>query len=97
MVTSVIGALIVAHAVLASFEATAVLVSSEANAATPLVESTAGIGDSSGWFTEDLFQPSDPQIGVTIDDALAALVRVVAGTLVSTLIVRLAPTSGARP
>lgn len=87
VVASVIAALIVAHAVFVFFEA---------NPANALVEFTAGIRDSFGWFTKDLFQPSDPKIGETINDALAALIWVVAGNLVSKLIVRLAPTSSAR-
>ncbi len=87
VVASVIGALIVAHAVFVFFEA---------NPTNPLVEFTTGIRDSFGWFTKDLFQPSDPKIGETINDALAALIWVVAGNLVSKLVVRLAPTSSAR-
>ena len=87
VVASVIGLLIIAHAVFVFFEA---------NPTNPLVEFTAGIRDSFGWFTKDLFQPSDPKIGETINDALAALIWVVAGNLVSKLIVRLAPTSSVR-
>jgi hypothetical protein len=87
VVASVIGALIVAHAVFVFFEA---------NPTNPLVEFTAEIRDSFGWFTKDLFQPSDPKIGETINDALAALIWVVAGNLVSKLIVRLAPAGSAR-
>ncbi|MGY2127221.1 hypothetical protein [Blastococcus sp. SYSU DS0617] len=87
VVASVIGALIVAHAVFVFFEA---------NPTNPLVEFTAGIRDSFGWFTKDLFQPSDPKIGETINDALAALIWVVAGNLISKLIVRMAPTSSAK-
>ena len=86
-VGSVIGALIVAHAVFVFFEA---------NPTNPLVEFTASIRDSFGWFTKDLFQPDDAKIGDTINDALAALIWVVGGNLVSKLIVRLAPTSSAR-
>ena len=87
VVASVIGALIIAHAVFVFFEA---------NPTNPLVEFTAGIRDSFGWFTKDLFQPSDPKIGETINDALAALIWVVAGNLISKLIVRLAPASSAK-
>jgi uncharacterized membrane protein len=87
VVASVIGALIIAHAVFVFFEA---------NPTNPLVEFTAGIRDSFGWFTEDLFQPDDAKIGETINDALAALIWVVGGNLVSKLIVRLAPTSSAK-
>lgn len=64
VVASVIGALIVAHAVFVFFE--------------------------------DLFQPSDPKIGETVNAALAALIWVVGGSLVSKAVVRLAPTAGAR-
>jgi uncharacterized membrane protein YraQ (UPF0718 family) len=87
VVCSVIGALIIAHAVFVFFEA---------NPTNPLVEFTASIRDSFGWFTKDLFQPDDAKIGETINDALAALIWVVGGNLVSKLIVRLAPTSSAR-
>ncbi len=87
VVASVIAALIVAHAVFVFFEA---------NPTNPLVEFTAGIRDSFGWFTKDLFQPSDAKVGETINDALAALIWVVAGNLVSKLIVRLAPASSAK-
>ncbi|SOC47334.1 hypothetical protein SAMN05660748_0761 [Blastococcus aggregatus] len=87
VVASVIAALIVAHAVFVFFEA---------NPTNPLVEFTAGIRDSFGWFTKDLFQPSDAKVGETINDALAALIWVVAGNLISKLIVRLAPASSAK-
>ena len=86
VVASVIGALIIAHAVFVFFEA---------NPTNPLVEFTANIRDTFGWFTKDLFQPDDAKIGETINDALAALIWVVGGNLVSKLIVRLAPTSSA--
>ncbi|RBY83410.1 hypothetical protein [Blastococcus sp. TF02A-30] len=87
VVASVIGGLIVAHAVFVLFEA---------NPANALVEFTASVRDTFGWFTEDLFQPSDPKIGEAINDGLAALIWVVVGSFVSKLIVRLAPTSSAR-
>ncbi len=87
VVASVIGAIIVAHAVFVFFEA---------NPANALVEFTASFRDSFGWFTKDLFQPSDPKVGETINDALAALIWVVAGNLVSKLIVRLAPASSVK-
>jgi uncharacterized membrane protein YraQ (UPF0718 family) len=87
VVASVIGALIVAHAVFVFFEA---------NPTNPLVEFTADVRDTFGWFTKDLFQPSDAKVGETINDALAALIWVVAGNLVSKLVVRLAPTSSAK-
>jgi hypothetical protein len=82
VVCSVIAALIVIHAVFVLFEA---------NPANLLVEFTAGVRDTFGWFTKDLFAPSDPKIAEAINDGLAALIWVVAGSLVSKLLVRLAP------
>ncbi|WP_051515590.1 hypothetical protein [Candidatus Blastococcus massiliensis] len=87
VVAAVIGALILAHAVFVFFEA---------NRDNALVEFTEGFRDSFGWFTKDLFQPDDAKIGETINDALAAIIWVVAGSLISKLIVRLAPTSSAK-
>jgi uncharacterized membrane protein YraQ (UPF0718 family) len=87
VMASVIAALIVAHAVFVLFEA---------NPANPLVEFTTSWRDTFGWFTKDLFAPSDPKIAEAINDGLAALIWVVAGSLVSKLIVRLTPTSKAK-
>ena len=84
---SVIAALIVVHAVFVLFEA---------NPANALVEFTAGWRDTFGAFTKDLFTPSDPKIAEAINDGLAALIWVVAGTLLSKLIVRLVPASRAK-
>jgi hypothetical protein len=84
---SVIAALIVAHAVFVLFEA---------NPANPLVEFTAGWRDTFGWFTKNLFTPSDPKIAEAINDGLAALIWVVVGSLLSKLIVRLTPASKAK-
>jgi hypothetical protein len=84
VVCSVIAALIVIHAVFVLFEA---------NPQNLLVEFTAGVRDTFGWFTEKLFAPSDPKIAEAINDGLAALIWVVVGNLVSKLIVRLAPAS----
>jgi hypothetical protein len=79
---SVIAGLIVIHAVFVLFEA---------NPANLLVEFTAGVRDTCGWFTKDLFAPSDPKIAEAVNDGLAALIWVVVGSLVSKLLVRLAP------
>jgi uncharacterized membrane protein YraQ (UPF0718 family) len=87
VVCSVIAALIVVHAVFILFEA---------NHTNPLVEFTAGVRDTFGWFTTDLFAPSDPKIAEAINDGLAALVWVVAGSAASKLLVRLAPASKAK-
>ncbi len=86
LVCSVIAAVIVIHAVFVLFEA---------NPTNGLVSLTASWRDTFGWFTKDLFTPSDPKIGEAINDGLAALIWVVAGSLLSKLIVRLTPSSKA--
>jgi uncharacterized membrane protein len=87
LIASVIAALIIVHAVFVLFEA---------NPANTLVTFTAGVRDSFGWFTKDLFSTSTPKFGEAIDDALAGLVYVVLGNLVSKLITRIAPAPKAR-
>src|SRR3954451_12729207 len=47
--------------------------------------------DNFGWFTKDLFTTTNPKFGEAINDALAAVIYVVLGNLISKLIVRLAP------
>lgn len=81
---SVIAAVIVIHAVFVLFEA---------NPNNSLVTFTAGWRDTFGWFTKNLFTPSDPKIAEAINDGLAALIWVVAGSLLSKLIVGLTPSS----
>jgi hypothetical protein len=83
---TVIAALIVVHAVFVLFEA---------NPDNLLVRFTAGWRDTFGWFTKDLFMPSDPKIAEAINDGLAALIWVVVGSLLSKLIVGLTPSSRA--
>jgi hypothetical protein len=83
----VIAALIVIHALFVLFEA---------NPDNFLVEFTTGWRDTFGWFTKDLFQPSDPKIAEAINDGLAALIWVVLGSVVSKLIVRFAPAPKAK-
>ncbi|SNR84140.1 hypothetical protein [Blastococcus mobilis] len=87
VVCSIIAGLIVIHAVFVLFEA---------NPANLLVEFTAGVRDTFGWFTKNLFAPSDPKIAEAINDGLAALIWVVVGSLVSKLLVRAAPASKAK-
>jgi hypothetical protein len=82
VVCSIIGALIIVHAAFVLFSA---------NPHNVLVEFTAGIRDSFGWFTKNLFTPKDPKIGQAINDALAGLIWVVLGSLLSKLILRFAP------
>jgi hypothetical protein len=87
VVCTIIAALILVHAVFVLFEA---------NPQNPLVTFTAGWRDTFGWFTKNLFTPSDPKIAEAINDGLAALIWVVVGSLLSKLVVRLAPTSSAK-
>ena len=84
VVCSVIAALIVVHAVFVLFEA---------NPDNALVQFTAAWRDTFGWFTKNLFTPSDPKIAEAINDGLAALIWVVLGSLLSKLIVSFAPTA----
>lgn len=87
LVASIIAALILIHAAFVLFEA---------NPANPLVEFTTSIRDSFGWFTKNLFATDDPKIGEAINDALAAIIYLVVGSLISKLIVRLAPAPKAK-
>jgi hypothetical protein len=87
LIASAIAALIIVHAVFVLFEA---------NPANTLVTFTAGVRDSFGWFTKDLFSTSTPKFGEAINDALAGVVYVVLGNLVSKLITRVAPAPKAR-
>lgn len=86
VVCSVIAAVIVVHAIFVLFEA---------NPANSLVSFARGWREDFGWFTVDLFTPSDPKIGEAINAALAAVIWVVAGSLISKLIVRFAPSGTA--
>jgi hypothetical protein len=87
VVCSVIGALIVVHAAFVLFDA---------NPHNVLVQFTAGIRDTFGWFTKNLFTPKDAKIGQAINDALAGLIWVVVGNLASKLILRFAPAKKAK-
>ena len=87
VVCSVIAALIVIHAVFVLFEA---------NPDNLLVHFTAGWRDTFGWFTKNLFTPSDPKIAEAINDGLAALIWVVVGNLLSKLIVRMTPAASSK-
>jgi hypothetical protein len=87
VVASVIAALIVVHAAFVLFEA---------NPDNSLVELTASIRDAFGGFTKDLFTKPNPKIAEVINDVLAALIWVIAGTVVSKLIIRFAPSPKAK-
>jgi hypothetical protein len=87
VVCSVIAALILIHAAFVLFEA---------NRENALVELTESVRNTFGWFTRDLFTKPDAKMAEVINDALAAVIYVVVGSLVSKLIVRFAPASKAR-
>ncbi|SEP09679.1 hypothetical protein [Trujillonella endophytica] len=87
VVCSVIGAIVALYAVFVFFEA---------NPANGLVEFARGIREDFGGFTTDLFTPDDPKVRETVNAAIAAIVWVVAGSMLSKLIVRLAPASRAK-
>jgi outer membrane biosynthesis protein TonB len=86
-VASVIGGLIIVHAVFVLFGA---------NSHNVLVQFTAGIRDSFGWFTKNLFQPSDKKMAEAINDALAGFIWVFLGSLVAKFIAQLAPASSGK-
>ena len=87
VVCSVIAAVIVVHAIFVLFEA---------NPANTLVSFARGWREDFGWFTVNLFTPSDPKIAEAINAALAAVIWVVVGSLLSKLIVRFAPSGKTR-
>jgi hypothetical protein len=87
LVASVIAALILVHAVFVLFEA---------NPDNVLVHITTGVRDFFGWFTVGLFTTDTPKVGEAVNDALAAVIYVVLGSLVSKLIVRAIPATKAK-
>jgi hypothetical protein len=87
VVAAVIGAMILLHAVFVLFDA---------NPGNPLVELTTSVRDTFGWFTENLFRTDDANIAEAINDAIAALIYVVIGNLLSKLILRFAPSAKAK-
>ena len=87
VVCSVIAGVLVAYAVFVFFGA---------NPENGLVAFARGWRETFGWFAIDLFTPADPKIRETVNTAIAAVVWVVAGSLISKLIVRFAPTGKAK-
>ena len=81
-VCAVIAAVILVYAIFILFGA---------NPGNGLVSFTRGVYDDFGHFTWDLFSTSNPKFGQAINVALAAVIWVVAGSIVSKLIVRFAP------
>ncbi len=87
LVASLIAVVILLHAAFWYFGA---------NPANVLVSAAADVRQTFGWFTVDLFRADDPKVSETVDAGLAALLWIVAGNLVSRLLVSLAPRSRAR-
>ena len=87
LIGGVIGAVILVHAAFVLFGA---------NPANALVQFTTSWRDNFAWFTKDLFTTTNPKFGEAINDALAAVIYVVVGSLISKLIVRLAPPERAK-
>ena len=87
-VAAVIAAVMVVYALFILFDA---------NPTNGLVTFTQSIYDSFGGFTKDLFSTSsNPKYGAAINVGLAAVIWVVAGSIVSKLIVRFAPAGKTR-
>jgi hypothetical protein len=84
-VAAVIAAVILVYAIFVLFDA---------NPQNGLVSFTSSIYDDFGGFTKDLFHTSsNPKYGVAINVGLAAVIWIVAGSVLSKLIVRFAPSS----
>ncbi len=82
VVCSVIAAVIVVYAIFVLFEA---------NPANPLVSFAKGWREDFGWFTNDLFTKPNAKMAEVINAVVAAVIWVVAGSVISKLIVRLTP------
>jgi hypothetical protein len=82
VVCSVIAAVIVVYAIFVLFEA---------NPTNTLVSFAKGWREDFGWFTVNLFTKPNPKMAEVINAVVAAIIWVVAGMLVSKLIIRLAP------
>jgi hypothetical protein len=87
VVCSVIAAVIVVYAIFVLFEA---------NPTNPLVSFAKGWRQDFGWFTVDLFTKPNEKIAEVINAVVAAVIWVVAGSLISKLLVRLAPAGSAK-
>jgi hypothetical protein len=88
LVAGVIAALMLVYAVFILFGA---------NPANDLVRFTGAVYAKFGSFTRDLFTTSsNPKYGQAIDVALAAVIYVVVGSILSKVIVRFAPASKAK-
>src|SRR4051794_849489 len=87
VVCSVIAAVIVIYAIFVLFEA---------NPDNPLVSFARGWREDFGWFTNKLFTKPNAKITEVINAVVAAIIWVVAGSLISKLIVRLTPATSSK-
>ena len=87
VVCSVIAAVIVVYAIFVLFEA---------NPANPLVSFAKGWREDFGWFTNKLFTKPNAKMAEVINAIVAAIIWVVAGTVISKLIVRLTPATSSK-
>jgi hypothetical protein len=67
-----------------------------ANPTNGLVTFTQSIYDAFGGFTKNLFSTDNPKYGAAINVGLAAVIWVVAGSIISKLIVRFAPSGSTK-
>ena len=87
-VAAVIAAVILVYAIFILFDA---------NPDNGLVSFTASIYNDFGGFTKNLFSTSsNPKYGTAINVGLAAVIWVVAGSIISKLIVRFAPSGSSK-
>ena len=87
VVCSVIAAVIVVYAIFVLFEA---------NPHNPLVSFAKSWREDFGWFTNNLFTKPNARMAEVINAVVAAVIWVVAGSLISKLVVRLTPATSSR-
>jgi hypothetical protein len=87
VICSVIAAVIVVYAIFVLFEA---------NPANPLVSFAKSWREDFGWFTHALFTKPNAKMAEVINAIVAAIIWVVAGTVISKLIVRLTPATSSK-
>jgi len=81
LVTTVVVLVLAVHIVFVAFEA---------NTSNDLVEHVANWADDLAWQFKDVFQPSNPKWEVAVNYGLAAVVYLIVGRIVASLIRRLA-------
>jgi hypothetical protein len=82
VVTTVVVATLAVHILFVAFEA---------NASNALVGTIADWAEAMAWQFKDIFQPSEPKIGVAVNYGLAGAVYLVVGRLLTSGLRRFAP------